>query len=147
MFAGACAIATGFVDPIHDMSQPTRSPWKVMGAFVVPSLMEELVWRAALLPHPSGQPVTVKHAILILCLHVLMHPVIGQSGLWPRGQDTFTDPRFLLLATIVLGGATASYVVTGGSVYAAAFAHGVPLILWRDFFGGERRLTEDGKNE
>jgi hypothetical protein len=43
------------------------------------------------------------------------------------GRGTFVDRRFLISAAIVLGGATASYVVTGGSVYAAAFAHGVPV--------------------
>ena len=83
---------------------------------------------------------SIVHAATILSLHVLMHPIVGESGLWPRGRDTFRDPRFLILATIVLGGATACYMVTGGSVYAATLAHAVPLALWRDVFGGEERL-------
>jgi len=76
-------------------------------------------------------------------LHVLMHPVISVSGLWPRGNDTFVDLRFLLLATIILGGATICYTVTEGSIYAATVAHAIPLILWRDCFGGERRLIDE----
>jgi predicted Abi (CAAX) family protease len=69
-----------------------------------------------------------------------MHPIIGESGLWPRGRDTFRDARFLVLATIVLGGATLCYIYSGGSVYAATIAHAIPVTLWRDCFGGERKL-------
>ena len=45
-----------------------------------------------------------------------------------------------MLATIVLGGATFSYLVSGGSAYAAALTHGLAVALWRDFFGGEALL-------
>ena len=134
ILAGMVATATGFVNPIEDVKRPTAL--KVLSAFIFPALLEELFWRAAALPHPSIQPITAVHAVPVLMLHVLWHPVIGELEIWPRGRVTFSDPRFLALAVIVLGGATASYIVTGGSVYAAAFAHGVPVALWIDFFGG-----------
>ena len=75
-----------------------------------------------------------------ICLaHVLVHPLAGWTC-WPRGRTTFSDPRFLLLATICLGGATSSYLLSNGSVYCAAFTHWIPVVAWRDFFNGEAKL-------
>jgi predicted Abi (CAAX) family protease len=50
----------------------------------------------------------------------------------PRGKGIFDDPRFLLLTTFALGGATASYIVGGGSAWAAAVTHGIAVALWRE---------------
>jgi predicted Abi (CAAX) family protease len=47
----------------------------------------------------------------------------------------------LLLATFALGGAAASYIVGGGSAWAAAVTHGIAVALWRDLFGGEAKLS------
>lgn len=135
---GMIATTTDFCR-LSDARRP--SVVKVASAFVFPSLVEEALWRGILVP-PNA---TALRAVAILGLHVLMHPVIGESGLWPRGRDTFRDARFLVLTTIVLGGATACYMVTGGSVYAAALAHAVPLTLWRDVFGGEEQLLGGGR--
>ena len=82
-------------------------------------------------------------ATLVLMGHVLMHPIVAYT-IWPRGKEVFGDGRFLLLATIVLGGATASYLVSGGSVWAAMITHGLPVALWRDYFGGEEKLRQSG---
>jgi predicted Abi (CAAX) family protease len=123
----------------------SRLPWiKPLSAFLFPSLVEELCWRGVLIPHPSMIPGGNVYSILpqagvVLLVHVLSHPLAGMT-VWPRGKDVFVDPRFLLLATIVLGGATASYLCSGGSVWCAAFTHGIPVALWRDFFGGEAKL-------
>eukprot|EP00978_Attheya_sp_CCMP212_P007324 scaffold17003_cov41-Attheya_sp.AAC.1 len=139
LLAGGVATVTGFVDPVKDMTKP--NPIKMLSAFLVPSLVEELLWRVVLLPHPTVQPISLQYAMAILFLHVGMHPVLGELELFgPRGRFVFCDPIFLVLATIVLGGATASYSVSGGSVYAAIVAHAVPVTLWRDCFGGEQRL-------
>lgn len=141
-----------------------RAILKPVSAFVFPSLVEEFVWRGLLIPHPSSivTATTVKNtmsitttitnlsslfttpglgrtAVLVLALHVLSHPLAGLT-VWPRGRDVFCDKRFLLLAFVVLGGATASYIVTRGSIWAATITHGLPVMLWRDFFGGESKL-------
>jgi predicted Abi (CAAX) family protease len=119
---------------------------KPLSAFLFPSLVEEFVWRGLLIPHPASTTATLisgggRTAVImsVLAVHVLSHPIAGWT-VWPRGRDVFSDPRFLLLATIVLGGATASYLVSGGSVWAATVTHGFPVMLWRDFFGGEAQL-------
>lgn len=156
--AGVTAAGTGFVDPVQDFDPPslpslstpsTFLPWiKPISAFVFPSLVEELFWRGMLLPHPSSLPTIanasspwIVQAGLVLMVHVATHPLAGWT-VWPRGRKTFDDPRFLCLATILLAGATASYLVSGGSVWAAAFTHGIPLALWRDCFGGEAKLLQ-----
>eukprot|EP00565_Helicotheca_tamesis_P004647 CAMPEP_0185731382 /NCGR_PEP_ID=MMETSP1171-20130828/12757_1 /TAXON_ID=374046 /ORGANISM="Helicotheca tamensis, Strain CCMP826" /LENGTH=166 /DNA_ID=CAMNT_0028400641 /DNA_START=53 /DNA_END=553 /DNA_ORIENTATION=+ len=138
--AGVVSTATGFVDPVRDFRSPS-SILRMCSAFLFPSLAEETVWRAALLPHPSTSPVSLYHAGIVLAAHVASHPIAGRT-VWPRGRDVFDDPRFLVIATIVLGGATASYIMSGGSVWAAAFTHGVPVALWRDCFGGEDALMK-----
>lgn len=164
--AGMGAAATGFVNPSEEFSPPTVATlWRPLSAFVVPGLLEELIWRAAFLPTPSG-PTTVstilqhamsfsmippptlalyQTAITVLMVHVCSHPVFSAAA-YPRGREVFSDPRFLFLATIVLGGTTLSYIVSGGSVWAAALTHGLPVALWRDFFGGEDKLQRGMKH-
>jgi predicted Abi (CAAX) family protease len=146
--AGMAATCTGFIDVVQDFNPPSMyslSWMKPMSAFVFPSLVEELFWRGMILPHPSYiasvRPSSswVFQAGIVLLIHVATHPLAGWT-VWPRGRNTFDDPRFLCLATIVLAGASASYFVSGGSVWAATFTHGLPLTLWRDFFGGEAKL-------
>jgi predicted Abi (CAAX) family protease len=171
--AAITAAATDFIDPMQDFNPPSSLfdsssssiynffPWmKPLSAFLFPSLVEEIFWRGMLIPHPStiahipssGRCLSTAAGIrlmlppqagMVLALHVMSHPLAGLT-VWPRGRQVFCDPRFLLLATIVLGGATASYMVSGGSVWAAMFTHGVPVALWRDFFGGEAKLLQSG---
>ena len=152
--AGIGSVATGYVDPIRDYSPP-KSIWKPLSAFVFPGLFEELIWRAALIPTPPApllsfssiflqapntqQLALYTTALVVLALHVCSHPFLTKP-VYPRGQKVFSDPTFLFLATIVLGGTTLSYIVSGGSVWCAAITHGLPVALWRDYFGGEQAL-------
>jgi predicted Abi (CAAX) family protease len=129
--AGVGAVATGFIKPAEDFSPPgLDSLWRPFSAFIMPGLLEELIWRAALLPTPSGpttvstmlqhatnlasiEPATLflyKRAIAVLAIHICAHPVFSAT-VYPRGKQVFGDPRFLFLATIILGGTTLSYIV------------------------------------
>jgi predicted Abi (CAAX) family protease len=147
--AGTVAVSTDFAS-LEDYNPPP-SLFRPISAYIFPSLFEEIIWRGAMLPLPSNHydgscwkntfPLN-RIALLVLAAHVLSHPLAGAT-IWPRGRIVFNDPRFLLLATIVLGGATTSYVVSGGSVWAAAMTHSVPLILWRDYFDGEHKLQSN----
>ena len=140
--AGVVATSTGFVHPLHDFHPPSSLShyWKPCSAFLVPSLVQEIIWRGMFIPRNNYMTLVSWMPWFILVLHVLSHPVAAQL-VWPRGRSVFGDVRFLLLATIVLGGATTSYIVTGGSVWAATVTHGIPVALWRDFFKGEERLS------
>lgn len=145
--AGMSAIAIGFIDPIQDF-QPPKSffdYWKPLSAFIFPAFVEEICWRAILLPSPTPELLSSNPtffygiAFIVLIVHVLAHPPLSQL-VYPRGRGVFSDPKFLFLAIIVLGGTTLSYIVSGGSVWAAVLTHGLPVALWRDFFSGEQRL-------
>ncbi|CAB9525551.1 Abortive infection protein [Seminavis robusta] len=161
--AGVGSLATGFIELDNFSPPPPSDLWRPLSAFVVPGLLEEVIWRAALLPTPAAPttlstilqhatqtaatincPTTLtlyKTALTVLAVHVASHPVFSAVA-YPRGKQVFGDPRFLFLATIVLGGTTLSYIVSGGSVWAAVLTHGLPVALWRDFFGGERALQK-----
>lgn len=164
--AGFVAASSGFVDPVADFDPPwrrgenrddSRRPFlhwsiKPMSAFLFPSLAEEILWRGILIaPHPSTSASLFSSHLLIrsalvLGAHVSLHPIAGYTC-WPRGRQVFCDWRFLTSATIILGGATLSYLVSGGSVWAAALTHGLAVALWRDFFGGEALLTRSESSE
>ncbi|CAJ1966602.1 unnamed protein product [Cylindrotheca closterium] len=141
--AGMVATATGFVNPADDW-HPTNNPVKPLSAFFFPSLVEEVFRRGALLPHSilnvPTRSIIFSACTPVLAIQVISHPIAAKT-LWPRGKGIFDDPRFLLLATIVLGAATMSFIVSGGSAWAAAVTHGLPVALWRDFFNGEARLA------
>mmetsp|Transcript_9059 Transcript_9059/g.22041 ORF Transcript_9059/g.22041 Transcript_9059/m.22041 type:complete len:212 (-) Transcript_9059:73-708(-) len=161
--AGLFATLSGFVNPREDYHPPwernnnnnnhgnnahrrDKFHWSVkpLSAFLFPSFVEEVVWRGVLIGSPStkGGGFSSQKCLLagvVLVVHVLFHPVAGCTY-WPRGRNVFVDWRFLVGATIVLSGATLSYVVSGGSAHAAALTHGLCVALWRDFFGGEAQL-------
>ena len=143
--SGITAVSTGFIDYEEDWD-PTpaiQHPLRPLSAFLFPSLLEEVFWRGALLPSPSISTSNIwPMAGLVLTVHVFSHPMIAYTGIWPRGKQIFEDRRFILLASIVLGGATSAYIVSGGSAWAAALTHGLPVALWRDFFGGEKKLSK-----
>jgi predicted Abi (CAAX) family protease len=145
--AGVGALATGFINLAQDWDPPTNNPLRSCSALIFPSLFEEVIWRGALIPSPAlASSIPWPTAGLVLAVHVMFHP-IAAATVWPRGKGIFADPRFLFLATIVLGGATTSYIISGGSVWAAALTHGLPVALWRDCFGGEKRLSKLVGNE
>ena len=156
--AGIFCKLSGFIDPVADFEPPWQRPsrfhWslKPISAFIFPSLFEEILWRGILIaPHPSTAtgyftPELLRRSSIVLMAHVAMHPVAGYTC-WPRGRKIFCDWRFLVSATIVLGGATLSYLVSGGSVWAAALTHGLAVALWRDFFGGEAQLMQSATDD
>jgi len=160
------AYYTDFVHPVHDYNPPWPFPptkntnynkkklytnkercvslLKPFSAYIFPALLEEILWRGMLCPNPAVNTELSTGVLwgwsLGICLaHVLVHPLAGWTC-WPRGRTTFQDYRFLLLATICLGGATSSYLLSNGSVYCAAFTHWIPVVAWRDFFNGEAKL-------
>lgn len=158
--AALFATGSGFVDPKEDYHPPWQKRdyhensgsrrfhchWSIkpLSAFFFPSLVEEVFWRGILIGHPSttdGGFSSLQFILagVFLVVHVLLHPVAGYTC-WPRGRKIFGDWRFMVGATLVLGGATVSYLVSGGSAYAAALTHGICVVLWRDFFDGEAKL-------
>ncbi|KAG2492645.1 hypothetical protein HYH03_009061 [Edaphochlamys debaryana] len=139
-------LATGFFNPrqrVRDTSLVLRVS---AGAFVVPALLEEAVFRAALLPHPAVDPAGAlgpaafaRAAVGPLALFVVAHLANPR----PQSRAVFQDWRFLALAGALGAACSAAYWATGGSLAAAAVAHHVPIVVWMFGLGGWQRLGFD----
>jgi predicted Abi (CAAX) family protease len=114
----------------------------VATTLVAPVLLEELLFRVALVPHPQEavQPATLAlWGLLSLSLFVLYHPVNG--WLWYRqGRATLCSPSFLLLVAELGLVCTIVYVITG-SLWAIALIHWVVVVVWLLLLGGYQRLN------
>ncbi|MEB3321287.1 MAG: CPBP family glutamic-type intramembrane protease, partial [Synechococcaceae cyanobacterium] len=101
------------------------------GLFVMPALVEELIFRVALLPHPlEGEPpaTALAWAALSLGLFVAYHPIAGR--LWyPPGRRLFRQPRFLLPCALLGVVCTVAYQVTG-SLWPPVLLHGLVVLVW-----------------
>ena len=123
--------------------------------FVSPSLLEEAVFRAALLPHPGVEPhhfggnsgggsgskvaaalMNLRWYLPALAIFVAYHLVNPRA----RSRAVFSDTRFLMLAAAVGAGCTVAYIVTGGSLLAATIVHWVAVVTWLFALGGCRKL-------
>lgn len=84
-------------------------------SLIAPAILEELFFRAILLPYPSSQiapKLYVTQSIISLCLFIVYHPLNG-IFFFPQGRTTFSHPVFLVLATALGITCTLSYWQTG----------------------------------
>ena len=123
----------------------------LLGTFIAPGLLEELLYRAALLPRlvddysavdlargslllseaGSTLPWQAAGALLIF---VGMHPVNG-IFLRPAARSTFCDWRFLVAAA-VLGAVCSCLYLETGCVWAPAVLHWLVVATWLWVFDG-----------
>ncbi len=92
--------------------------------FVVPSLAEELVFRAGL----AGRNGTIR-ATASLVAFTLWHPAQVWLGL-PMAQDIFLDWRFLMIAGALGATCTLLYRLTG-SIWPAVILHWLVVLAWK----------------
>ncbi|GGC96248.1 type II CAAX prenyl endopeptidase Rce1 family protein [Aquisalinus flavus] len=103
-------------------------------ALVIPSLVEELVFRAPLLWAPRGQAFI--WSAVALALFVLWHPLNAWLIL-PDARPVFFDPRFLIIAG-GLGLACTMATVMTRSIVPAILMHWLTVTGWKGLFGGEQ---------
>ncbi len=104
--------------------------------FVAPSGLEEALFRG-FLPRP-GEPKALPYAALSLALYVLSHPA-NALLFRPAALPVFTDPRFLVLVTL-LGAACTAAVWTSGSLWPPILLHWLTVFVWLGFLGGRAAL-------
>lgn len=110
--------------------------------FFFPSLVEELLFRVLLLPHPTEhQPVgaIALWGLGSLLLFVLAHPLNAWLVMKSR-RATFWDPWFLVLAALLGGACTLTYLHSG-SLWTPVLLHWIVVIVWLLGFGGDRRMS------
>jgi predicted Abi (CAAX) family protease len=106
-------------------------------AFVVPSLFEETLFRALLLPHPSEQRSRSWLLITLLVavsLFVLGHPLVA----WlfaPAARPLFYHPVFLGFSA-VFGVVVSVVYLRTGSVWPSTVMHWAVVVAWKIWFGG-----------
>lgn len=123
----------------------------LIGTFVAPGLLEELLYRAALLPRlvddysvvdlargslllsEAGRTLPWQAAGALL-IFVGMHPVNGIL-LRPAARSTFCDWRFLV-AVAVLGVVCSCLYLETGCVWAPAVLHWLVVAIWLWVFDG-----------
>ena len=114
--------------------------------FLMPALVEELVFRVALLPHPlegPGPAASLGWGALSVGLFVLYHPLAGISW-YPQARQVFHDRRFLLQCTLLGVACVLTYNLTG-SLWAPVLIHWLAVTLWLWPLGGRRLLVNGGR--
>jgi predicted Abi (CAAX) family protease len=108
---------------------------------VMPAVVEELIFRVALLPHRYEGAAWWELAgwgLLSVGLYVAYHPVAAR--LWyPAGRGVFDDPRFLVPCTWLGIQLSAVYLLTG-SLWMPTLSHWLVVLAWLKGLGGDRIL-------
>jgi predicted Abi (CAAX) family protease len=127
LLAGAWAVSDGVItlDPMPRGQMATI--W--LSAFVMPVLLEELVFRGWL---PRGAPRT---AILSFLAFVLWHPLQVWLNL-PFARPEFTRPGFLMVVAC-LGFACTLTRIRSGSLWPGVVIHWGVVVAWLALFGGQ----------
>ncbi|MDM7953961.1 MAG: CPBP family glutamic-type intramembrane protease [Cyanobium sp. CZS 25K] len=116
---------------------------QALALLLMPSLFEEVLFRAALLPHPLEGVNGWSNAAwgaLSVGLFVAWHPVAGR--LWyPQGRRLFDDGRFLLLTSLLGVTCVIAYQATG-SIWSPVLIHWLVVVVWLELLGGRWRLAQ-----
>jgi predicted Abi (CAAX) family protease len=124
--------------------EPRLSPQLAMlavGAFLVPVLAEESLFRGLLLEPPSEGAGGLRPAALSALLFTLWNPLLVLLCRWtlgdrrPRWVDLGLDPWFLA-AVFALGFACARLALATRSIWPGAVLHWAVLAGWLTLFGG-----------
>lgn len=131
LLAGAWAASDGVLnlDPM-DRTQ-VQTLW--LSAFVMPSLLEELVFRGWL---RRGAPIP---AIASFLAFVFWHPLQVMLNL-PFARPEFTSPGFLMVVA-TLGFACTLTRVRSGSIWPGVVIHWGVVVAWLALFGGAGAAT------
>ncbi len=132
---------TGFLPAQRSTVRPVILMRQAVALLLTPALIEETLFRAALMPHPLeglGAWDSLAWGALSVGLFVAWHPLAGR--LWyPQGRRLFDDGRFLLLASLLGVVCVVAYQATG-SIWAPVLIHWLVVLVWLELLGGRSRL-------
>jgi predicted Abi (CAAX) family protease len=115
----------------------SQIPAFLLVAFLAPSLVEEIVFRVLLIPHPKEEVALVWRvgwAALALVLFVVYHPINGFLFLG-GAEPMLYDATFLGLAALLGLVCTISYM-RSGSIWPAILMHWISVVAWKLLLGG-----------
>jgi predicted Abi (CAAX) family protease len=109
--------------------------------FVFPGIVEEVLFRGLLLPHPR-EAVSAPHrriaAVGSVAAFVLWHPLQGVT-VSSVERTIFQDRRFLLQTGLLGTTCTAAYYLSG-SLWPPVVMHWLTVVAWMFFLGGGRAV-------
>jgi predicted Abi (CAAX) family protease len=147
---GAIAIPYGlktrFLKRQNAVGSPLPMALSALRVFLIPALLEEIVFRVMLLPHPKegipgGQ--WILWATLSLILFVLYHLLLGKTT-YKAAWNTLSDRRFLTL-TGWLGLLLSGVYWLTGSLWPIVLIHWAVVMVWIYAFGGKERLPRKNR--
>ncbi|MFG6104720.1 CPBP family glutamic-type intramembrane protease [Leptothoe sp. EHU-05/26/07-4] len=144
---GAIAIPLGLWGKLLSLQNilgrvpPGQLVLRLLRALVVPALIEELLFRVLLLPHPTEGVLSTTlllWAVLSMALFSISHPlqaILFRSHL----VALFSRPLFIGL-TALLGLSCVALYVNTGSLWTVVGLHWIVVAIWLIFLGGWHRL-------
>ncbi len=132
---------SGFLQRKNAFDNPVRFVFHAIRLFFIPALVEEIIFRVALLPHPVEGGAGWRWlfwVIVSLVLFIFYHLLLAKT-IQKNAQDTLTDRRFLILVGWLGLTLTGVYRITG-SLWLIAFMHWAVVLLWIYGLGGRDRL-------
>jgi predicted Abi (CAAX) family protease len=137
-YANTNRFRSGFLTLDNQFDGLDRS---IVQLFFLPALLEEILFRLLLLPHPIETYISKDSylwSVISLGLFIIYHPFNALTFYKP-GNPTFMDWRFLTLAGLLGIVCSIAYLLTG-SIWSAVIIHWVVVVVWLKVFGGDRRL-------
>lgn len=122
----------------------SRLPARVAGLLVLPSLVEEGLFRVLPLPHPlegAGAVEVIGWGLLAGGLFVAYHPLAARCW-YPPGAPLFSQARFLVPCALLGLACTIAYLATG-SLWPPLLLHAAVVITWLEVYGGRRLLGSE----
>lgn len=144
------ALPFGFWGQFLDI-ETLQASWRVFAgitakSFIMPGVVEEILFRVVWLPHPSEHPSASQlwlWGAIALVLFVVYHPLNGLT-LFRQGRKVFFNGIFLVLAALLGIVCSIAYCVSG-SLWTPVVIHWLVVVIWLLFLGGYRKLELGGE--
>jgi predicted Abi (CAAX) family protease len=131
-------LASGFLQPGLAALTPARLAVLPIYLLLRPALVEELFFRAALLPRDCtrvSKRRLIGNAVVALVVFVASHPLHG----WltrPAALTLFSSPIFLTCATLLGIACTLTYLISR-SLWPPVLLHWISVLIWITMLGGQ----------
>ena len=140
-----CAVPIGLLSGVLRPGLPQATPAEMVAAALIvlvhPAFVEEMIFRALLLPRHPGLMRRGRLAIVIavaLALYVGSHP-LNAILFRPAALGLFSSPAYLTLAALLGLTCTAAYLISR-SIWPAVAIHWLTVMAWLWLLGGRALL-------
>jgi predicted Abi (CAAX) family protease len=133
------------LDMTEDFPSITQVGKTFLRSLIVPSLVEELLWRIALQPPGSSISYMVGINFAFAVYHIFGSVFLAEQLDNRQGARTvFQDPSFLSISFILGNACTWAYVRSAYSLWAPVLTHAIPVTVWLSFLRGDEALSTPG---